>query len=707
MTNGSPQEFAVRRAGADWSADRRIEVSREGLFRISYSALAAAGITNPIGSQLRLFCRTQEIALAVSSSGPWTTNDHAVFFGRPHINEWTSTNVYWLAVGGSGLRMLSRNVAPQHGWPERTSHWRTVITDENRLFVPSYRPQDPSFDHWMAYLLTNTPYTTVTASTPARILASTALVTFAFWGRTATSNDTRISINDVWVHTARHSGANLYLTNLYVPAHVLNDGVNTLRFEQIYAGPHQAWLDWFSFTYEASNRPFDGALGLFGVAGSNTYRIIGWNTNHMPWLLDVSNPAEPVILTNYLLTGVGVTGSVVWSDAASGSNRYWVAAPHAIEDVAISQPVYFQNLGDTHRTANYLIIAHPSLATGAYALARHRSRDGLRTLLVPIDGVYNEFSYGIKDARAIKQFLGYAFHHWAAPPKYALLVGDGSFDPKNYLGLPNPIDLVPVWMLPAPFDRCAQDGAFACVNGADLLRDIQIGRLPATNHANVTAAVARIIGFENSPTGSSWRFQALAVADLNKPFPEDFQTASDTFVVTNLLHAGVPTVWRAYEGSNSAVTRAMITNTINAVPGTGPVFSVSYFGHGSPTLWNAGAFSTTHVQQLNNSVWPVVSVFTCDNGDFANPRLDSMAEIFLRRPQRGASAFFGPSALSVQEAAKRLADGFFKHLTNAAPRKRLGDMVDRGMLELTLFSPDSEEHLFYHILGDPAQVVKP
>ena len=126
MTNGVPSEYAPRRAGAEVGADRRILITNEALYRINYAALISAGITNPVGSELRLFCRTQEIALATTSEGVWGTNDFAVFYGWPHDGYWTTTNVYWLGVGGTGLRMTSRNAAPQSSWPERTFHWRTV-----------------------------------------------------------------------------------------------------------------------------------------------------------------------------------------------------------------------------------------------------------------------------------------------------------------------------------------------------------------------------------------------------------------------------------------------------------------------------------------------------------------------------------------------------------------------------------------------------
>lgn len=709
MTQGLPSEFAARRAGAEVNADRRIAVSREGLYRISHSALVAAGISNPVGAQLRLYCRTQEIALAVSSEGLWSTNDFALFYGWPHDGYWSVTNVYWLGIGGTGLRMTSRNAAPQTGWPERTTHWRTVRYEPDHLFVSTYRPQDGDFDHWVAHLLTDVSSATITVATPHRVLSHTGSVSLLYWGRTPTNHATRFTLNSGLVQTSSYFGQSSFLTNFSYPQSALSNGANTIVFQQLLGTADSAWIDWMELNYLASNQLASGNLAMAGLPNSNNYVVSPWNTNEIPWILDITLPARPVLLTNFAIQSSGSTGMVRWADFALGTNRYWIAAPTTLIDTVISSPVLFSGLTNTSRQADYLFITHPSLATGAYQLAKHRSRGGLRTLMVSIDSVYDEFSYGIRDARSIKQFIGYAYHHWSAPPPlYVLLVGDGNFDPKNNFGVTNNTDLIPVWMGPAAFEFCAQDARYAAVDGDDYLRDVQIGRLPFNTHALVTGAITRLINYENAATNASWRNKALYVADTNGP-PNNFQTISDTYILTNLVKAGVPTFARAYyNGTNSAVVLNIITNVINGANTNGPVFSVSYFGHGWFNDWAVG-FNNSHVATLNNSgSHPLFTVWTCANGAFANPTNQSMSERLLERPfNRGASAVLSASALSVNEAARRFAQGFFESFTNAPPRHRLGAAIDAGSLNLFSFSTNSEELLFYNLFGDPAMVIKP
>lgn len=707
MTNGVPSEYAPRRSGAEVGADRRISVTNEGLYRITHATLLNAGITNPVGSELRLFCRTQEIALAVSSEGTWSTNDFAVFYGWPHDGYWTVTNTYWLGFGGSGLRMTSRNAAPQLGWPERTTRVVRVLYENKSIYVPTYRPTDGSFDHWISHnIFTNA--TNLFISTPYRVPAGTATVHLALWGRTSSidhdpDHATRFTINGQAAQTSRYDGMVFHLGTNLAAQSVLSNGMNTVQLRQAFTGANDvASLEWLSIAYEASNTVVGGRLSFPGQPISNNYAASPWNTNDAPWLLDISNPYKPVQLVNYQVDTLAGTGRVRWADFAFGTNRYWLASPTTLMNSAISSPVLFREFSNISRQADYIVISHGLLATGAYQLAKHRSRDGLRTLMVPIESVYDEFSYGIKDARAIKQFLGYAYHHWATAPRFALLVGDGSYDPKNYYSIASPLDLIPVYLDAAPFEYCVQDNWYGTVDGSDLLPDVLVGRLPMTTSAQVTSAVAKIVGFEQAPTHATWRKKALLVADDNDG-TNNFKAASESDVRPYLATNGftLTTSYLDDQPGGTAINRAVVTNAINA--GT---WAVSYFGHGGPTLWGTG-FDTGHVAQLQNINWPIFTVMTCDNGAFANPTNECMAEVLLERNQRGASATLSASALSLQVAAAHYAEGFYRHFTNALPRTRLGDAIQSGLAELWSFSPNSQELLFYNLFGDPAQVLTP
>jgi len=88
--------------------------------------------------------------------------------------------------------------------------------------------------------------------------------------------------------------------------------------------------------------------------------------------------------------------------------------------------------------------------------------------------VYDEFTYGLRDAHAIRDFLRYAYENWAKPePTYVLLVGDGHYDLRDYKqsGLRNYIPpylaVVDPWL-----GETAADNRYVSVSGEDILPDI-------------------------------------------------------------------------------------------------------------------------------------------------------------------------------------------------------------------------------------------
>jgi hypothetical protein len=90
-------------------------------------------------------------------------------------------------------------------------------------------------------------------------------------------------------------------------------------------------------------------------------------------------------------------------------------------------------LATTSHQADYLVISHANFLAAAQPLEALREANGLETELFDLQDIYDEFSYGIIDPAAIRSFIAYAYAQWQAPaPNYVLLVGDGTYDPKNH-----------------------------------------------------------------------------------------------------------------------------------------------------------------------------------------------------------------------------------------------------------------------------------
>lgn len=85
--------------------------------------------------------------------------------------------------------------------------------------------------------------------------------------------------------------------------------------------------------------------------------------------------------------------------------------------------------------AAYLIVTHKNFISYANRLADLHRNEGMTVNVVTTEQVYNEFSSGMLDPTAIRMFAKMFFDRGVLNsterPKYLLLFGDGTYDPKN------------------------------------------------------------------------------------------------------------------------------------------------------------------------------------------------------------------------------------------------------------------------------------
>ncbi|MCB1101642.1 MAG: hypothetical protein KDL10_04730, partial [Kiritimatiellae bacterium] len=139
--SGQASDFAVRRAGAEANANFKLEVSQDGIYRVTRDDLVAAGYpaSSLIGSSIRVFYRTQEVSRVVSTQGQFLSGDDVLFYGLENDRLETPTNAYWISVGeGLGLNMATRSVATNGGGTLVASHWYTTRYNPDNLWRPSH-----------------------------------------------------------------------------------------------------------------------------------------------------------------------------------------------------------------------------------------------------------------------------------------------------------------------------------------------------------------------------------------------------------------------------------------------------------------------------------------------------------------------------------------------------------------------------------------
>lgn len=129
----------------------KLDVSADGLYRLTYADLQAAGL--PVDTldptTFQVFEQGAEIAIYVAGEGDgsFDPGDFILFYGRKIATQYSETNVYWLTYGvQAGRRMTSRDVTPA-GAPALSTFPVTLHLEENNLYVGDL-PKEGLADRW-------------------------------------------------------------------------------------------------------------------------------------------------------------------------------------------------------------------------------------------------------------------------------------------------------------------------------------------------------------------------------------------------------------------------------------------------------------------------------------------------------------------------------------------------------------------------------
>ncbi|RMG44511.1 MAG: hypothetical protein D6718_09920 [Acidobacteria bacterium] len=491
-------------------------------------------------------------------------------------------------------------------------------------------------------------------------------------------------------------------------------------------------INWVEIDYDRLFQA-DGDRLIFAVDDANQeIHLDGFSA--LPEVWDVTrsttSPAGMAIATPRRVSGVTALGSQFAfefdDDPAITGKRHFVAAgpggyltPRGVrEDLPPS--ALDASLGDSLKAAgngaDWLVIAYrPLLDTSPGSqlnrLVSHRQAQGLTTALVDIDDVYDEFSYGIADPQAVRDFIAYTLGrdpatglcgapNWSPAPRYVLLVGDGSWDHKNNYGFQPPRQLVPTQMYDktsdSQFGHYPSDVWFAAVCGTDELPDATIGRLPAHTLAEAEEIFRKIVDYENAAHPPSWAARALLVSESDKSVNDEFYRVHDDIYDTWFTgSAGPQTATKIYEqdpavyGCTGAADdeNARIDSNVNAGAAL-----ISFAGHGSFKDWGktCSFFSTDHPgpDDLDDFLPGTPLLFTvqanCVTGNFAatsspsstNDSWYSFVEDWLTTPDKALVGGMAPSHLSYTFDLDIILQKFYDEVFGKRKRRIVAEIDD-------------------------------
>ena len=677
-------------------------VINDGLYYIDASEIAGL-LGMPRNTVIHAIRNTK---LALSNQGLPTayipSDDYSglFFYGQSIDSLYTKENIYWLYRGKGTLMAQAEGSGPV---PSDQETFTATVHAEEAIYYLTTPEFDPASDYWFwSYHFVAPSYTDYAANTftiqtyGVADVPATASLTVRVKGFTDTAanpdHHVRVSLMDGAVTKATADGW-LEGTNFETPVilefdqSLLNNGNNTIKVEAISdpGVPYSAFfVDSFDLTYQRLYEAHDNALD-FRTESAQPVTVYGF-TSPSILVLDLTDPQNPLLDQATTIQDEVGSFSVSFVPASPGRRYLVITSNKAVTGLTtwLNAP---SNLGARRNMADYLIITTDELMTAAQGLATYRKGQGYQTMVVNLENIMDEFNYGIYSPWAIKDFLTYAHYNWVKPPKYVVLVGEGTYDYKDNKG--NGDNLVPTMIVKTPDGLFASDNILADADG-DHLPDVAIGRLPVLTAEELQTLISKIITYE-STSGK----KVLMISDNADP-GGNFPAVSHD--IAQLVPAGYNVENMSLADYSVGDIRNKLLSGISA-----NTFLLNYIGHGNPfMLADEGLLFTTDISSMQNpGRLFVMSGMTCLMGDFAIPGFDSVSEELLMRGNSGAAAVWAPSALALNVHSKIVDEGFFTAAFSGSS-VTLGNAINKAFRYYK--SKGMPDYILdiYNLLGDPA-----
>jgi len=683
-------------------------VTREsGMYQIGAEALKPQKIKPEIFTLdgLKLSSRGQEVPFWIMGQGEET---RLVFYAEEGKSEYTRENIYWLVLDESAKEVFqslntadvfespadaieadpvneARQIKPPPGITFSTAHY-----EENR----QYLPQVEAGDHWLWSSLPAPRSLELTFVSDhvavERFNESSATLRLALWAsteaRTTPDHHLVIGINGTQIGEDLWDGRGRHTITLGFDAALLREGENILAInapgvEGVAADIN--YIDWFEIEYPRSLVAEDGRLGFLSFGNEDVLR----GFDGLVEVYDITDPTTVVLGEVQSIQGESV------AFAGEAGHRYLVVDPHGYRSPEEITPLNLQPaLRSPDLAGEYLVVGPQDLLEALEPLLNWRRAQGLTTSAIPVAAIYDQFNYGFPEPVAVQRFIQYAAEHWQPAPRFVLLLGDASYDPKGYISTPD-VNRLPTFLVTTVFGgQTASDVEFVQLDD-DPWPDLPVGRIPAQNKDQVKIVVDKIIAYEQKLSEGVIDYQVFAIADGQDPnFKHDAQSFLDLFPASYQkdLFAPEPEV----EGANLEIRRYLEQG--------GQI--VAYFGHGSVNMWGKDRlFSTEDVGSITTSgQLPVVVNMTCLTGLYTHPKVESLAEALLWQKDGGAVAVLAPSSLTLPSDQSFLSRALIQTLIGQ-PEKTLGEIHYLARQQVPAETSGGRDVLFtFMLFGDPA-----
>ncbi|MGE5351873.1 MAG: type IX secretion system sortase PorU, partial [Acidobacteriota bacterium] len=470
------------------------------------------------------------------------------------------------------------------------------------------------------------------------------------------------------------------------------------------------YLNYFEIYYDKQLKAYNDALMFYSMdtTGVDEFRLNGFGRSDIQ-VFDVTDYANL-----RLVSGANISGGDCSFRSQVQKGR--LSKYMAVTPAAYLTPGRFTEMGNSnvHATpeAKFIIITNKAFQDEANRLKTFKESQAkfkISTSVVDVDQIFNEFSNGMKDVSAIRNFIRYAYDNWSVKPEYVLLMGDGNYDYKDVEKYGQNF-VIPYESYESYnyINSYVSDDYYVTVSGNDDILDLAIGRINAVTAADAKASVDKIIRYETQSDLGLWRNLVTMVADdaYTSDGPENAEHAIQSETVSNyyipptfdqnkIYEEFYPTVATGTGRRKPAVNQAII-KAIN--DGT---LILNWIGHGNPEVWAHEYVFEKNVsipQLVNDKLFFLVAA-TCDFGRYDEPGTQSSTELMILKPDGGSIGSFTAARTVYSGDNFNLAKEFYSNLFRTDSTGYL-QPVGKSYYATKMVRNDIND-LKFHLFGDP------
>ena len=418
-------ERAARQSALASGSALKMSVAEEGWYRITQSQLLAAGLDPSVDPRsLHVYVDGEEVPILVrgEQDGRLDLFDSLEFYGIGLDIPSTNKRTYWLVSNGEPARRIQPARASGHG--TEVTHFPDTIEKRDRtLYAPSVLNGEA--ENFYGAVIGTTPIEQtlllpeIYPGGPEPLMMEVILQ-----GLTQSQHKVMASFNDLTLGAVTFSGQDRAVGIFRAPSSTAIKFGNRVGLVSESKGTDACLLESIRITYSRRFKA-DGDQLRFSLS-AGTRASIGGFSNPSIQVFDITNPGDVYQLGGDI-TLQGTEYSVQVSTAGRGQRKILALSDSRMKspaEIAANRP---SRLINPANAADMVIVSHPIFEPSLEPLRALRASQGLQTTIVNVEDVYDEFSYGHKTPRAIRDFLEYAASSWSKSPRYVLLVGDAGY----------------------------------------------------------------------------------------------------------------------------------------------------------------------------------------------------------------------------------------------------------------------------------------